>query len=152
MSNLGSKFDVLAGQVPHGRSAMSNNFKQKAIPTATLIEGMIAAVENEAGVPVVDAFTSTTKTPWSAASPAAPDYPWLVIQGMDQTDAAFVDKVACLAIKTGMIFKVDSAISVAVGDLVYANAGVLAKVTASHQAIGQVIEINSSAEYIVVAT
>jgi hypothetical protein len=55
-------------------------------------------------------------------------------------------------VKTGMIFKVDSAIAVAVGDLVYANAGVLAKVTASHQAIGQVIEVNSSAEYIVVAT
>lgn len=147
MSNLGSLFDVLAGLDPHGRSAMENNFKQKATPTATLVEGMIAAVEDASGEAVVDVLTS-------GAVAAAPDYPWLVIQGMDQSDAQFVDNVACLAVKTGVIFKVETAESFAVGDLAYADAGVLKKIIASSdkQCIGQVIEVNSTAGYIVVAS
>jgi hypothetical protein len=130
---------------------MEGNFKQKASPTATLVEGMIAAVEDESGVPVVDALTSATATPWSGA-PAAPDYPWLILQGMDQSDAAFVDKVTCLAMQSGLVLKVETLVSFAVGDLVFADAGVLAKVAASQQAIGQVIEVNTSGGYVVVAT
>ena len=147
MSNVNSQFTVMAGRVPKGRSAMSNNFKQKAAPTATLVEGMVCAVEDEAGVAVVDAMTS-------GAAAAVPDYPWLVIQGMDQTDAAFVDNVPVLAMKTGCVFKVDSAISVAVADFVYANAGVLTKlgVGDDKQAVGQIIEVNATSAYIVVAT
>ena len=151
MSNLNSKFDLLAGLPPHGRSAMEGNFKQKASPTATLVEGMVAAVEDESGTAVVDALTSAAATPWSGA-PAAPDYPWLILQGMDQPDAQFVNKVTCLAMAPGMIFKVETVVSFAVGDLVYANAGVLAKVAASQQAIGQVIEVNTAGGYVVVAT
>jgi len=151
MSNLNSKFDLLAGMPPHGRSAMQGNFKQKASPTATLVEGMLADLEDESGTAVLDAMTSTTATPWSS-SPAAPDCPWLIIQGMDQSDAAFVDKVTALMVHTGLVFKVETLVSFAVGDLVYANAGVLAKVTASHQAIGQVIEVNTSGGYVIVAT
>ena len=151
MSNLNSKFDLLAGLPPHGRSAMEGNFKQKATPTATLVEGMVAAVEDESGTPVLDALTSAAATPWSGA-PAAPDYPWLILQGMDQSDSAFVDKVTALVMHTGLVFKVETLVSFAVGDLVYANAGVLAKVAASQQAIGQVIEVNSAGGYIVVAT
>lgn len=147
MSNIESKFTVMAGRPPHGCSAMEGDFTQKTSPTATLIEGMVAAVENASGDAVIDAMTS-------GAAAAVPDYPWLVIQGMDQWDTQFVDNVTCLAMKTGLIFKVDSAISVAVGDLVYADAGVLTKLGAGDdkQAVGQVIEINSTAEYIVVAT
>lgn len=147
MSNLTSNFTVMAGRSPHGASAMEGDFKQKASPTAQLQQGMVAAVEDESGVPVLDAMTS-------GAAAASPDYPWLIIQGMDQWDAAFVDKTTCLAMKTGLIFKVDSAIAVAVGDLVYANAGVLTKLvgSADKQAVGQVLEVNTSAEYIVVST
>lgn len=151
MSNLNSKFDLLAGLPPHGRSAMEGDFKQKAVPTATLVEGMIAAVENESGVPVVDALTSAAATPWSG-SPAAPDYPWLILQGMDQSDAAFVNEITALTTAPGLVFKVETLVSFAVGDLVYANAGILAKVAASQQALGQVIEVNSAGGYVVVAT
>lgn len=148
MSNLTSQFTIMAGQPPHGCSAMEGNFPQKAVPTATLIEGMVAAVENAAGSPVIDAMDS-------AAYNAVPDYPWLIIQGMDQWDTQFVNNVTCLAMKTGLIFKVDTAISVAVGDLVCAVAGVLTKVVTgggNYQAVGQVIEVNATAGYIVVAT
>jgi len=147
MSNLNSQFTVMAGQNPKGRSAMENNFPEKATPTAALFEGMVCAVEDEAGTAVVDAMTS-------GAAAAVPDYPWLVIQGSDQWDAEFVDKVAVLAMKTGCVFKVDSAISVATGDLVYANAGVLTKLAVGNdkQAVGQVLEVNATSGYIVVAT
>ncbi len=147
MSNTASKFTVLSGRAPNGASAMEGNFKQKAVPTTTLIEGMVAAVENEAGVPVLDVMTS-------GAVAASPDYPWLIIQGMDQWDAAFVDKPTCLAMKSGLIFKVDTAISVAVGDFVFANAGVLTKLIggSNKQAVGQVLEVDSTAGYAVIAT
>jgi len=147
MSNTTSQFTVMAGRPPNGSSAMEGNFKQKASPTATLIEGMVAAVEDESGVAVVDAMTA-------AAAAASPDYPWLIIEGMDQWDATTVNKVTCLSMKSGLIFKVDTAISVAVGDLVYPNAGVLTKLigSADKQSVGQVIDVNSTAGYIVVAT
>lgn len=144
MSNLSSNFQVLAGWPPHGRSAMEGDFTQKTGESPILTEGMLAKVENASGSPVISKLTS-------AALAAAPDYPWLVIEGMDQSDAAFTKSVACLATKSGLIFKVDSAISVAVGDLVYANAGVIAKVTGDKQAIGQVIGVNAAGGYVIIA-
>lgn len=145
MSNLNSKFDVLAGLSPHGRSAMENNFKQKAAESPVIVEGMIVEVEDESGTPVVTKLTS-------ANVGAAPDFPWLCIQGMDQSDAAFVDNVAVLSMKSGLIFKVETALSLAIGDLVYANAGVVTKIAGSEQAIGQVIEAPSGSGYVVIAT
>lgn len=145
MSNLNSQFDVLAGLPPHGRSAMENNFKQKAAESPVIVEGMIVAVENESGVPVVSKLTS-------AAVGAAPDFPWLCIEGMDQSDAAFVDKVTVLSMKSGLIFKVETALTFSVGDLAYANAGVLTKVAGTEQAVGQVIEAPSGAGYVIVAS
>jgi hypothetical protein len=148
MSNLTSNFDVLAGLPPHGVSALEDKFQQKTGETPELEEGMIVAVENAAGVAVVSKLTSAT------LSTAIPDYPWLVIQGMDQSDAEFTDQVTVLAVKSGMIFKVDTVVSFAVGDLAFANAGVLAKIVGGSDkyAIGQVIEYNSTAGYVVIAT
>lgn len=145
MSNLNTKFDVLAGLVPHGKSAMENNFKQKAAESPIIVEGTLVAVENEAGTPVVSKLTS-------AAVGAAPDFPWLCIQGMDQSDAAFVDNVACLSVKSGLIFKVETVVGFTVGDLAFANAGVLDKVAGTEQAIGQVIQVNTAGGYVIVAT
>jgi hypothetical protein len=122
---------------------MEGNFKQKAAESPIIIEGMLVAVEDESGVPVVSKLTS-------GATNAAPDYPWLCIQGMDQSDAAFVNKVTCLAVKSGMIFKVETLVAFTIGDLAYANAGVLAKVAGTEQAIGQVIGVGDG--YVVLAT
>jgi len=148
MSNLNSQFDILAGEPPSGRSAMEGSFPPKSPPTITLSEGVIVAVEDDGtGNPVVDAATSS-------AADAVPDYLWLVTRGSDSWDSSFADKISCLALHTGLVFKVDTSGSFAVGDLVYANAGVITKLTAGadKQAIGQVIESNATAGYIVVAT
>jgi hypothetical protein len=148
MSNLTSNFDVLAGLPPHGVSALESKFQQKTGETPELEEGMIVAVEDASGVSVVSKLSAAT------LSTAIPDYPWLVIQGMDQSDAEFTDQVTCLAVKSGLIFKVDTLVAFAVGDLAYAASGVLAKVVGGSDkyAIGQVIEYNSSAGYVVIAT
>jgi len=145
MSNLNSKFDVLAGLSPHGKSALEANFKQKAAESPILVEGSIGKIENEAGVPVLTALTSGNVTD-------APDFPWLVLQGMDQSDAAFVDKMTALSLKSGVIWRVETAVSLAIGDRVYANAGVVDKVTGAEQDIGQVIGVNSAAGYVDIAS
>jgi hypothetical protein len=146
MSNLNSKFDVVAGFSPHGKSAMDNNFKQKDAESPIIVEGMIVAVEDESGVPVVSKLTS-------AAVGTGLDYPWLCIQGMDQSDAAYVDKVTVLAVKSGVIFKVETSESFTIGDLCMADAGVLKPLTvANEQAIGQIIDVNSAAGWVVVAS
>jgi len=148
MSQLNSLFDVLAGLSPHGKSALEYNFKQKASESPILVEGMIAKVANEAGVPVLTKLTSA-----NVGSTTPPDYPWLVIEGMDTSDAVTANKVTALALKSGVVFKVATASpgSFAVGDLVYANAGVIALVNAAQQAIGQVIEVNATAGYLIIA-
>lgn len=151
MSNLNSQFQVLAGRPPHGSSAMEGNFLQKASEDMT--EGMIGKIENISGAKMSKLTSANTN--------AVSDYPWLVIEGSDMSDSLFTGTVlnprlTALAIKTGVIFKVDTEISVAVGDLVYATSGLLAKITANSvttgpQAIGQVIGVNSSAKWIIVA-
>lgn len=149
MSQLNSIFNVLAGLPPHGKSALESNFKQKANESPILVEGMIAKIANESGVPVLTKLTSA-----NIGATIVPDYPWLVIEGMDATDAATANKVTALALKSGVIFKVAHASpgSFAVGDLVYSNAGVLAKVNAAQQAVGQVLEVDATAGYLVVAS
>jgi hypothetical protein len=110
---------------------------------------MIGKIENVAGVARISKLTSGNVG-------AAPDYPWLVFEGADMSDSQFTGTLAnprlsLLALKTGVIFKVDSEISVVVGDLVYANAGVITKVTSGKQALGQVIGVNAAAKHVIVA-
>lgn len=149
MSNLNSQFQVMAGRPPHGSSAMEGNFLQKTSESPVLTEGMIGKIENVAGVARMSKLTS-------AAVAAVPDYPWLVIEGADMLDSQATGTIAnprltALACKTGLIFKVDSEISVVVGDLVWSNAGVITKVTTDKQALGQVIGLNTAAKYVIVA-
>ncbi|RLI86678.1 MAG: hypothetical protein DRP01_03670 [Archaeoglobales archaeon] len=78
------------------------------------------------------------------------DEAWLVIQGNDQFDAQFVDKVTCLKLLTGCTFKVATLIAdtLAPGDLVSANAGVLEKTVAGagmKHYVGVVVESNGVA-------
>ncbi len=146
MSNLNSVFDVIAGLPPNGKSALEDNFEQKSGESPVLSEGMVVAVENQAGTAVVSKLTSANN-----GATVVPDYPWLVTQGMDQSDAAVANNVACVALKSGAIFKVATVVSFTIGDLAFANAGVIAKVAAAQQAIGQVIEVNSTAGWVVIA-
>jgi hypothetical protein len=147
MSQLNSVFNVLAGLSPHGKSALEANFKQKASESPILVEGMIGKIANEAGVPVLTKLTSANN---GATTP--PDYPWLIIEGADTTDAAVANKLTALALKSGVIWKVATGLTLAVGDLVYANSGVVAKVTGSEQAIGLVIEVSSAGAWVIIAS
>ncbi|RLI86679.1 MAG: hypothetical protein DRP01_03675 [Archaeoglobales archaeon] len=135
MSNLNSKFDVIAGLPPQGKSTMDSVFKQKDAESPILIEGRIAKVVDESSVPVLTALTST-----AVSAITLPDVPWLVYQGMDQSDAVLTDKMAALRLNEGLIFKVETSESFTIGDLVRADAGVVKPLTgANERAIGQII-------------
>lgn len=147
MSNLNSKFQVIAGLPPNDRSALLVDFKQKAAESPILTEGMIVKLDNESGVPVV------TKLSSGLVSANPKDDPWLVIEGMDQGDASIADKVSCIRIKSGVIFQVATAESFTIGDLCRALAGVIKPLTgANEQAIGQIVGVNSADGTVTVAT
>lgn len=145
MSNLNSKFDVIAGLPPHGRSAMDSVFPQKSTESPDLIEGRIAKVESEGGDPVLTALTST-----AVDDETLPDFPWLVYEGMDQSDAAFTGNMAALKLNEGLAFRVETAESFTIGDLVRADAGVVKPLSAAERALGMVIGIGD--DYVVVAS
>lgn len=100
----GKYFDY-TGTHPAGSWALSN----KQIPTPV----------------VVGKLTS------GALASAPKDEAWVVIQGNDQWDAAFVNKVTCLKLRSGCTFTIAhaSADSLVAGSKVEANAGVLQAVT-----------------------
>lgn len=164
MSNLNSVFDVQAGIPPNGFSALQYEFKQKAAESPTLTEGKIVKIENETGVAVATALTSA-RIQTGTLELNLPDVPWLVIQGADQGDAIMSGKMVCLQLKTGLIFKVTTALAWTIGDKVRASSGALAAVTSgvdvigggvsaakAEQAFGVVVDYSSSGGYVVVAS
>ena len=103
--------------------------------TPEIVEGTVVAVEDESTVPVVDRHTS------AAGAGGNFDHPWIVIQGDDQSDANFANTMTCLKLRTGIIFEAVTAESFAIGDPVYATAGVL-KPTGSGEPFGRVIDLD----------
>lgn len=98
-----------------------------------------AAVQKRAAE-VMDALTSGTK----ASTPK--DEAWVVIQGNDQWDSAFVGVVTCLKLQSGCTFKLqhDDANTLVPGTKVEANAGALQAYT-SKWPLGIVVWSNSTA-------
>lgn len=161
MSNLNSVFDVQAGIPPNGYSALQMEGTQKTGESPVLSEGMIVYADSTA------TFTKLTsaRRQTSTLELNLPDVPWLVIQGMDQSDAVTADKVVVLKLNTGIIFKVASLVAFAVGDLVRANAGALAAITPgkdnigggvqsskAEQSFGVVLERNAASGWVIVAS
>jgi len=139
MSILNSKFNILAGLPPHGRSALQKDIKVKAGLAAALSEGLVVAVEDAAGTEVIDVHTST-----AVAAGQPPDVPWLVRQGNDQGDGAMAGKCTCVLLKTGVIFQVETAEAFTIGDLCQADAGVIKPLTgAKEQSVGQIIGVGT---------
>lgn len=138
MSNLNSVFDTLRGW-PDG-SSLEKSFTPKS--GDTYAEGAIVKTNTDgSGGTHVEALSSAVK----AGNPY--DDAWIVIQGNDQYDAAFVNKVTCLKLMSGTTVKVqtDIADTLAIGDMVSANAGVLEKTVAGagmKNPVGLVIESN----------
>lgn len=164
MSDLTSIVDVWKGW-PNG-SALSASYKQKAGLGSDIVEGTIVDLENEAGVAVYDTMTSARMQADTAAV-ANEDDPWLLIQGKDQWDGSTSNRGTLIKLRTGVIFKVPTALEHNVGDMVYSNAGVVTSqvhatlaiaggggvyYTTDRFPIGQVIEFNSYENWVVVAS
>lgn len=85
---------------------------------------------------------------------------WIVIQGNDQYDSRFVNRVTCLKCASGAVLKVATTIAdtLVPGDLVCANAGALQKLTSGagmEWPLGQVLLSNGTAGatgWVVIAT
>lgn len=163
MSDLTSVVDVWKGW-PNG-SALSASYKQKAGLPTDLVEGTIVDLENEAGVAVYDTMTSADMQANTAAVSNTDD-PWLLIQGKDQWDSTTSNRGTLIKLRSGVIFKVPTALEHNVGDMVYSNAGVVTSqvhatleiamtgvfYTTDKHPIGQVIEFNSYENWVVVAS
>lgn len=145
MSNLSSKFYVHAGLEPHDRSALRKDIEPKS--GETLTEGMIVAVENQAGTEVAAVLTSSAK----ATQP--PDVAWLVIQGNDQGDGSIANKCTCLLVQSGVVWQVETAESFTIGDLCRADAGAIKPLTVTDEkAVGLIIAVNAANDTVVVAS
>lgn len=146
MSNLSSTFDILRGW-PNG-CALWWEFQQKAAVTPNISEGEVVAVEaGTAGKGVVDRYDSVLATGTNM------DYPWLVIQGKDQFDGQFTGTLTCLKLRSGVVFKIATALTMSVGDLVWSDGGgVFTNVDpgSSAPAIGKVIQIDPVNGWVVI--
>lgn len=143
MSNLTSVFDVVRGW-PNS-SALQLSFKQKAAVTPDIQEGTVVAVENESSVPVIDRHTS------AADASGNIDNPWIVMRGLDETDAQTSEKLACVKLRTGVMFRIATSEEVLPNDLIYANAGVLTKVDpGTAPALGRVVSYHPTEGWMVV--
>lgn len=144
MSNLSSSFDPVRGW-PNG-SALSRDFPQKAAVT-DIVEGTVVAVENAAGVPAVDRWESVLLIGDN------PDHPWVVIQGADQYDGDFTGMLTCVKLRTGFVFKVATALTPAVGALLWADSNGVLTTTDPGSGIfhlGKVIQFDASDSWMVV--
>jgi hypothetical protein len=143
MANLSSIFDVVRGW-PYS-SALQYSFKQKDLVSPDIEEGTVVAVEDESGVAVVDRWTS------AADASGNLDNPWLVMRGRDEEDAVFTDKLSCVKLRTGVMFRVATSETPLPGNLVYANAGVVTTVDpGTAPAFGVVVEFNEDEGWMVV--
>ena len=143
MSNLNSLFDVVRGW-PNS-SALQLSFKQKDLVTPDIEEGTVVAVEDESGVPVIDRHTSALDGSGNL------DHPWLVMRGLDETDAETSEKLACVKLRTGVMFRVATSEEVLPNDLIYADAGVLTKTDpGSAPPLGRVVEYHPVEGWMVV--
>jgi hypothetical protein len=144
MSNLSSSFDPIRGW-PNG-SALSRDFQQKAA-VSDIVEGTVVAVENAAGVPVVDRWQSALLTGDN------PDHPWVVVQGGDQYDGTFTGMLTCVKLRTGFVFKVATSLTPTVGALLWSDAnGVFTDTDPGGGVfhLGKVIEFDASEGWMVV--
>jgi len=81
-----------------------------------------------------------------AASGAKPSA-WVVLEGNDQFDGEFTNRVTAIKIPTGCVFKVKCAVAhtLVPGEFVEASAGLLVKCNGTNHALGQVQWSNSTA-------
>jgi hypothetical protein len=126
--------------------ALQYSFKQKSAVSPDIGEGAIVAIENESSLPVVNRWTSDLHSTGNL------DQPWVVMRGLDQTDAEYSEKLSCAKLRTGIMFKVAFTEAPIPGDPVYANAGVptLVRPDATAPALGTIVACNEFEGWIIV--
>jgi len=83
----------------------------------------------------------------SAAVAGAKQAAWVVLEGNDQYDSQMANKVTAAKLGSGVAFRVKTAVAdtLAPGDYVEADAGLIVKCDGTNHAIGQVLESNGVA-------
>lgn len=139
MSDLTSNFDVLRGH-PDG-SALVWDFLQDSGAASDIAEGTVVAVVAASSPTSVDRHTSALIGPNTDNY----DRPWLVIRGYESSESEFTGRLSCAALRKGIVFKVATLLTPAVGDLLWADDGVLTNVDpgAGKPHLGKVIAFDS---------
>lgn len=150
MSDLSSIFDIVRGWVPSSSedgSALSWDFLQDSGASPDIEEGSVVAVVAASSPTSVDRHTSALVGPSSDVK----DFPWLVIRGQESSESEWTGMLTCLRMRTGFVCKVPTLESPAIGDRLWANAGVLTNVDPGGSAphLGKVLEYNSTDGYMV---
>jgi hypothetical protein len=147
MSDLTSIFDVVRGW-PEG-SAVEWVFLQDSGASSDIDEGTVVSVVAASDPVSVDRHESALIGP----STDQPDHPWIVIRGKESSDADFTGMLTCLKLRTGVIVKLPTLLTVEVGDLLWADSnGVFTTTDPAGGEIhcAKVIEFNASEGWMIV--
>lgn len=144
MSDLSSYFDVLQGW-PHG-SACSWDFKEYSSAARDIVEGDVVNIVDDSGTPAADLHTS------ALAAGNQYDQPWLVIRGKNQEDSDTYNRLTCLMLRTGAIFKVETSLTPALEAKLWASSGVLTTTDPGGgiAPVGKVLDFDPDTGYMVV--
>lgn len=121
MSHLTSRFDVIRGYPEQG-SALAWDFAQYSGASSDIEEGTVVSVVAATTPTAVNRHTSALLTGSNY------DQPWIVVRGKESSEAIFGNKLTCVRLRTGVVFKVVTTETPAIGDLLWADTGVLTKV------------------------
>ncbi len=150
MSDLSSIFDIVRGWHPSSSegSALAWDFLQDSGAASDIEEGSVVAVVASSSPTSVDRHTSALVGPNTDQT----DHAWLVVRGQESSESDFTGKLTCLKLRSGFVFKVPTLESPTIGDLLWADTGVLTNVDPGGSAphLGKVLEFNSTDSYMVV--
>lgn len=118
MSHLTSRFDVVRGY-PESGSALAWDFAQDPGATSDIVEGTVVSVVSASLPTAVDRHTSALLTGNNY------DHPWIVARGKESSEAIFGNKLTCVRLRTGLVFKVATTLTPAIGSLLWALDGEL---------------------------
>lgn len=150
MSDLSSIFDITRGWLPSSSegSALAWDFLQDSGAASDIEEGSVVAVVAASSPTSVDRHTSVLIGPDADQV----DHPWLVVRGRESSESTFTGKLTCLKMRTGLVFKVPTALTVVAGELLWADTGVLTNVDPGSAAphLGKVQQFNAIDGYMIV--
>jgi len=148
MSSLASIFDVVRGWDLAGNEgcALTWDFKQDSGAASDIDEGTVVAAVAASSPTSVDRWTSAFVGP----DVDQIDHPWLVIRGRESSESEFTGNLTCLKLRTGAIIRIPTVLTMAPGEDLWANTGVVTNVDPGGGVppIGKVVYFNASEQYV----